>query len=155
MPWSLKARVQHWLPGVEMTEVEVHMATYFWSTAGCPQAVQIWSRWWLRSFQVRAISINGTYNVRNAAYDFSVKLSSCICGHTDSSCPAWPLLAYVISTCACFVQWQISNLSQCAARSGLPNAMIIITLVNKNVRRHRSSTMYIWGILNIACWLLD
>ena len=39
-------RVQRRLPGVETTEVEVHMATYCLfatrsSTAGCPQAVQI------------------------------------------------------------------------------------------------------------------
>ena len=40
-----------------MTEVEVHMPTYFRSTAGCPQAVQIRSRRWSRSLQVRAISI--------------------------------------------------------------------------------------------------
>ena len=76
-----------------MTEVEVHMATYFRSTAGCLQAVQIRLRQWLSgSLQVRAISINGTYNVRNVAYDFSVKLSSCICRHTDSSCPGCWLL---------------------------------------------------------------
>ena len=40
------ARVQRRLPGVETTEVQVHMATYSLfatgsSTAGCPQAVQI------------------------------------------------------------------------------------------------------------------
>ena len=38
--------MQRRLPGVETTEVEVHMATYSLfvtrsSTAGCPQAVQI------------------------------------------------------------------------------------------------------------------
>ena len=85
-----------------MTEVEVHMATYFRSTAGFPQAVQIRSRQWLRSLQVRTISINGTYNVRNAAYDFIVKLSSCICRHTDSSSPGcWLIICdTLISTCA-------------------------------------------------------
>ena len=31
-------------------------------------------------------------NVRNSAYDFSVKLSSCVCRHTDSSCPGCWLL---------------------------------------------------------------
>ena len=85
-----------------MTEVEVHMATYFRSTAGCPQAlaVQIRSRRWLRSLQVRVISINGTYHVRNAAYDFSVKLSSCICRHLTVAVLAVGL-SYVIPTCTC------------------------------------------------------
>ena len=66
-----------------MTEVEVQIICTS-TSAGCPQAVQIRLRQWLSgSLQVRAITINGTYNVRNAAYDFSVKLSSCICRHTD------------------------------------------------------------------------
>ena len=34
-------------------------------------------------------------NVRISAHDFSVKLSSCICSHTDSSCPGCWLMSYL------------------------------------------------------------
>ena len=35
-------------------------------------------------------------DVRNSAHDFSVKLSSCICNHTDSSCPGcWLIDIYM------------------------------------------------------------
>jgi len=39
----MKARVQHQLPGVEMTEVEVHMVPY----GRLPTGSTIWSRRWL------------------------------------------------------------------------------------------------------------
>ena len=43
MPEGLySARVQRRLPGVETTEIEVHMATYS-LIAGSPQAVQIYN----------------------------------------------------------------------------------------------------------------
>ena len=84
----LATRVQRWLHGIT-TEAEVHMATYSLfayhchkSTGHLPQAVQI-----LIMTVVEVASGKGHADVRNAAYDFSVKLSSCICNHTDSSCP--------------------------------------------------------------------
>ena len=45
-------------------------------------------------------------NVRNVAYDFSVRLSSCLCSHTDNSCPGCWLMCDKSSG---FVQWQISK----------------------------------------------
>ena len=99
--WSLNARVQRSLPGVEMTEVEVHMATYSLFATDYRRQVahrQYKSdhdggrgrfRWGPSRHKRHGI------NVRNAAYDFSVKLSSCICSHTDSSCPGCWLMWYV------------------------------------------------------------
>ena len=59
-------------------------------------------------------------NIRNAAYDFSVKLSSCICSHTDSSCPGCWLMLYVdIYLCVTNpALWNNKLVSQCAAHSG-------------------------------------
>ena len=46
------------------------------------------SRQWLKSLQVLAMHERHlAINTRNPAHDFSVKLSLCICSHTDSSCP--------------------------------------------------------------------
>ena len=81
--------MQRRLPGVETTDVEVHMATYSLfatdrrrlltgSTNSIKTVVEITSG---KSHATALI------NVRTSAYDFIVKLSSCICSHTDSSCP--------------------------------------------------------------------
>ena len=86
------AKVQHWLPGVEMTEVKVHMATYsLFATDHRRQVAhrqhKFQSQQWLRrSVQVRAMHKRHLI-VRNSAHGYSVKLSSCICSDTDSSCP--------------------------------------------------------------------
>ena len=95
--WSLKARVECRLPGVETTEVKVHMATYSLFATDYRRLVahrqyKFRSRWWLRSLQVRAMLKR---NFRNPAHDLSVKHSSCICSYTDSSCPGCWLRWYL------------------------------------------------------------
>ena len=63
------------------------------STAGCPQAVQIS----ITTVVIKAVAsgqegprLNGTYKCQkfSSCHDFSVKLSLCICSHTESSCPS-------------------------------------------------------------------
>ena len=45
------------------------------------------SQWWLRLLHVRTMHERHLI-VKNSAQDYNVKLRSCICSHTDSSCPA-------------------------------------------------------------------
>ena len=78
------------LPGVETTKVEVHMATYllfatdhrYRLLTGCANSIKTVAE--VASGKSNATALT---NVRNSARGFSVKLSSCICSHTDSSCP--------------------------------------------------------------------
>ena len=52
--------------------------------------------------------------------DYSVKLSSCICSHTDSSCPGcWLIDIYSWVTIP--VMYNDKLVGQCAARSGSPH----------------------------------
>ena len=91
--------------------------------AGCPQAAQIrfQSQLWSRSLQVRAMHKRHLI-VGISAHDYSVKLSSCICSHTDSSCPGcwlmWYLDIYLCATNPALCDDKL--VSRCATRSGLP-----------------------------------
>ena len=93
------------------------------SMVGCPQAVQIKfrSQRWLRSLQVMAMH-KWHLIVRISAHDYSVKLSSCICSHNDSSCDGcwlmWYLDIYLCVTNPALCDDKL--VSQCAARSGSP-----------------------------------
>ena len=80
---------------------------------------KFWSRRWLRSLKVRAMQ---RINVKNSDHDFSVKLSSCICSHIDSSCPGCWLMWY-LDICLYMTSpalWDYKLGSQCAALSGSP-----------------------------------
>ena len=89
------------------------------TTAGCSQAVQI-----SITTVVEVASGKGhAYKTaliddRNSVHDFSVKLSSSICSHTDSSCPGcWLIDIWQFLLCA-----SCDKLAgKCAARSGSPH----------------------------------
>ena len=74
-------------------------------------------------------------------HNFSVKLSSCICSHTDSSCPGcWLYVIHrylLVHDKSCFVLWQISKLMCCSLR--LAPAMInhhSIDLIRKTISHY-------------------
>ena len=76
--------------------------------------------------------LNGTYKRQkfSSCHEFSVKLSLCICSHTESSCPscwhtyATPGYLKLVKThqqiYLCVTNPAVCIVNQCAARSGSP-----------------------------------
>ena len=80
--------MQRWLPGVKTTEVEPHMATYCLFAINHQQQVthrqyKFQSRQWLSGHVKTVRAMPKQRQKFSSCHDFSVKLSLCICSHTE------------------------------------------------------------------------